>query len=60
MIVKRVEPDPNRDGLRYSVIRDDVEIWSRFVAFGHDERHRAGGAAFVDAAREQDEIASRC
>lgn len=32
-------------------------IWSKTVAFGHDDRHHAGGAAFVEVSREQDAVA---
>jgi hypothetical protein len=32
-------------------------IWYREVAFGHDDAHCTGGAAFVAVAREQDAVA---
>lgn len=32
-------------------------IWRRVVTFGHTDRHVAGGAAFVEAARMQDAVA---
>ena len=32
-------------------------FWERFVAFGQDRRHRAGGPAFQEAAQEQEELA---
>lgn len=68
-VVKIIRRD--RDGIHYSVVcggegGSDFEnargIWDRFVEFsaGNTTRgaaHRAGGPAFVDAAREQDRIA---
>ena len=41
--------DPDDNGAR--------SIWCRTVVFGHDDRHCAGGAAFVEVGREQDEVA---
>lgn len=32
-------------------------IWHKTVPFGHDDAHCAGGAAFVAAAREQQDVA---
>ena len=50
-----VEPD----GIRYRVKRGDVVLWERFVRFGKGRRNRAGSAAFIEAAREQQREASR-
>ena len=47
------------DGIRYRVRRGDVVLWERFVRFGKGRHHRAGGAAFIEAAREQQREASR-
>lgn len=33
------------------------EVWRKEVPFGHAERFRAGGHAFVTAAREQQQVA---
>jgi hypothetical protein len=32
-------------------------IWRKTVAFGHDDAHCGGGRAFVEAAREQADVA---
>lgn len=32
-------------------------IWHKTVAFGHDDAHCGGGRAFVEAAREQADVA---
>lgn len=46
------------DCVEYEVVDEkDAIIWKRIVWFGHDEAHRAGGQAFVEAAREQEKIA---
>lgn len=36
---------------------DAIVVWSRTVEFGRDKNHRAGGYAFVEAARDQLEAA---
>lgn len=36
---------------------DGHQVWQKEVPFGNRERFRAGGQAFVEAAREQAEIA---
>lgn len=41
----------------YEADDDRKYLWHHEVHFGADDRHHAGGAAFVEAAREQDEIA---
>jgi hypothetical protein len=53
-------------GIDYEVVVGDLDasggsnggrvIWSRGVTFGMDDRHVAGGAAFVEIAREQDAV----
>lgn len=52
--------------ITYEVVVGDLDagdrgkartVWHRTVTFGHDDRHHAGGAAFVEAAREQDAVA---
>ena len=55
----------NDHGVSYSVLLGPVLpnttcVWNRTVLFGKDAPHRAGGAAFVHAAREQERIASWC
>lgn len=42
-------------GVFYLVLVNNQIVWSKYVAFGQDKAHRAGGSAFVAAAREQDE-----
>jgi hypothetical protein len=46
-------------GVLYEVRINDVIIWSRFVAFGRDKAHRAGGVAFRLTALEQERVAYR-
>lgn len=38
----------------------ELLVWDDEVRFGHEERFRAGGAAFQEASREQDRIAVLC
>ena len=40
----------------YEVIVGDWIVWWKSNAFGHAEEHRAGGAAFVRLAREQERV----
>lgn len=48
------DEDP-RAGQEFGTTRP---IWSKRVEFDIDERHRAGGHAFREAAREQEYVAS--
>lgn len=34
-----------------------IVVWRAEVFFGHDDAHRAGGAAFVEASKRQDHVA---
>lgn len=43
--------------IRYTVEKDGKEIFLRVVPFRSDRRHRAGGAAFQEAARAQEAAA---
>jgi hypothetical protein len=63
-----METTIERDGVLYAVtvFEQDVpcidgeagiEVWRREVFFGSDDRHCAGGYAFIEAAREQQRIA---
>lgn len=36
---------------------DSREVWRKEVPFGMRERFRAGGPAFIEAAREQEKVA---
>lgn len=42
------------DFVEYRVERDEILIWARIVHFGRTASHRAGGYAFVSAAKEQE------
>lgn len=53
---KKAITERDDKGVTYSVEKDGVVIWAKRVEFGHDVRHRAGGPAFVEASREQDEV----
>lgn len=46
-----------RDGVYYAVLRDGVEVWSKFIKFGKASMYRAGGFAFRQAAQEQERLA---
>jgi hypothetical protein len=47
--------DDEGEGLRYQVITETQGLlWQKHVYFGHNRRYRAGGKAFVEAAREQE------
>ena len=50
---------PGKFGVLYEIINgtDGKIVWEKFVAFGKRPAYRAGGAAFVRAAHEQE---SRC
>lgn len=43
----------------YEVFVGGTRKWIRTVYFRNDKRHRAGGPAFVEAAREQEAEAKR-
>ncbi len=51
------------DCVTYHVVVGDADngagygLWTKVVEFGRSHRFRAGGAAFVEAAREQEEVA---
>jgi len=45
-------------GVQYTVLCAEEVLWERFVPFGHNRANRAGGAAFVEAAREQERLAA--
>lgn len=58
----------SENGVSYEVWDGDMSagargnpfcIWTRHVAFGQDESHRAGGSAFVETAQEQFRIAGK-
>lgn len=60
--------DIDRDAIRYEVRvsfdgpgfeegENENSVWYREVFFGSTDRHCAGGAAFIEAAREQQRIA---
>ncbi|HET9893257.1 MAG TPA: hypothetical protein VFQ42_22455 [Mycobacterium sp.] len=59
--------DISRTEINYDVVIGDPEdsmsprgartIWHKTVYFGSSDRHCAGGAAFVEASREQDAVA---
>ena len=51
----RTERTPR--GIRYTVEQEGRLLFDRFVKFGNDRRHRAGGAAFTEAARAQEAAA---
>lgn len=54
MVMTSVKTDR---GIRYAVMVSGKEIWQREVRFGHAKSNRAGGSAFIDAAREQERVA---
>jgi hypothetical protein len=51
----RTHSDAN--GVHYHVYADGQQRWYKYVRFGKDRRHRAGGPAFVEASRKQEEVA---
>lgn len=63
----RMETDVSRTEVVYEVVIGDPSdsmstrsartIWHRIVPFGASDRHVAGGAAFVEAARAQQDVA---
>jgi len=44
-------------GVRYYVLINGEARWFMKVKFGQDPRHCAGGPAFVEASRKQEEVA---
>lgn len=42
--------------ITYEVVVGDWIVWCRVGIFGDDRRHRAGGAAFVGLAKEQEDV----
>lgn len=42
--------------ITYEVLVGDWIVWYRTGAFGQDAAHRAGGAAFIGLAREQEQV----
>lgn len=46
-------------GMLYEVLVNGITVWSQSVVFGRERAFRAGGEAFVEAAREQEKIAAR-
>lgn len=42
------------EGIAYEIHVNGKPEWKRYVAFGRKTANRAAGAAFQDAAREQD------
>jgi hypothetical protein len=53
----RMMTDIDDRGITYVIEVNGLEHHRRRVEFGRDRRHRAAGAAFVEAAREQEKIA---
>jgi hypothetical protein len=47
----------SRTGITYSVLAGGKRLWTRTVLFGMTRAQRAGGQAFVLAAREQEHVA---
>lgn len=56
-ICMRTSVDPK--GVSYEVLAGGALAWSTRVDFGHKPAVRAGGPAFVAAAREQESVARR-
>jgi len=42
--------------ITYEVLVGEWIVWARAGEFGHEEAHRAGGAAFASLAREQERV----
>ena len=57
----RMHAEISRAEIVYDVVIGDPNsarcIWQRTVPFGANDRHVGGGAAFVEAARQQDAVA---
>jgi hypothetical protein len=66
MVITKTErmSDDTGEGIRYRVIariegtNEGSVVWERRVYFGHNRRYRAGGRAFMEAAREQERQAA--
>lgn len=50
-VIESCEQDA--EGVHYRVVVAGKTCWYRYVRFGQTRQNRAGGPAFVDAAREQ-------
>lgn len=48
-----------RDAVHYAVLVDGDAVWRKAVTFGKTARTRAGGHAFVEAAHEQERVATK-
>ena len=56
--MKTCETSRFKNGVLYVVTEGHGKtVWARFVRFGKQMPNRAGGAAFVQAAREQEKVA---
>jgi hypothetical protein len=53
----RLQTAIDKDAVLYGVMVNNVCVWSKEVGFSMKGRNRAGGPAFVQAAREQEAIA---
>jgi hypothetical protein len=53
----KMTTDHDKHGVHYGVLVDGHRRWYKYVRFGRSPRYHAGGPAFVEASREQEEFA---